>query len=131
MTIINLFNIFENNNLENKNDMSFLHETLDLSNDDIHRALSNNMEQSKPSPNHQHPQQPPHHGPQQQRQHLHSMDYVSVESSHSQSHSSFDVNLDAFDILSDFPELSQYEGNNGLINTGQPSPMLSQVEMGE
>ena len=57
------------------------------------------------------------------------MDYVSVESSHSQSHSAFDVNLDAFDILSDFPELSHYEGgaNNGLINNGHPGPMLSQA----
>ena len=44
------------------------------------------------------------------------------------------MNLDAFDILSDFPELSQYDSvsnghpNNGLLNHGHgPGPMLSQV----
>jgi len=43
-------------------------------------------------------------------------------------HNSFDVNLDAFDILSDFPELAHYEGgSNGLINSGHPGPMLSQA----
>ena len=141
--------------LETKNDMSFLHETLDLSNDDVHRALSGNLpsscsEQAKTSSGSNHHQ--PHHSQPQQSQrshHLHSMDYVSVESSHSQSHSaSFDVNLDAFDILSDFPELSSAAGqapasgyggggggeghgsqhsNNGLINNGHPGPMLSQA----
>ena len=124
--------------LENKNDMSFLHETLDLSNDDIHRALSANLpacsEQSQAKPptstHHQHQQQQQHQQQHQQgqgqghRHHLHSMDYVST-----QSHSAFDVNLDAFDILSDFPELSHYEGatNNGLINNGHPGPLLSQA----
>ena len=121
--------------LENKNDMSFLHETLDLSNDEIHRALGGSSEQSKANANHHPPSQ--HHHSQQQRHHLHSMDYVSIESS--QSHAtSFDVNLDTFDILSDFPELSQYESghgqhhssphtNNALINNGHPGPMLSQA----
>ena len=117
--------------LENKNDMSFLHETLDLSNDDIHRALSANLpacsEQSQAKPpvtsNHQQQQHQQQQG-QGHRHQLHSMDYVST-----QSHSAFDVNLDAFDILSDFPELSHYEGssNNGLINNGHPGPMLSQA----
>ena len=135
--------------------MSFLHETLDLSNDDIHRALAGNLPSScseqpaaktSSSSNHH---QPHHTQAQPQRSHhsLHSMDYVSIESSHSQSHSaSFDVNLDAFDILSDFPELSAGQGqaqpsqygtegghgstlhsNNGLINNGHPGPMLSQA----
>ena len=141
--------------LETKTDMSFLHETLDLSNDDIHRALAGNLPSScseqpaaktSSSSNHH---QPHHTQAQPQRSHhsLHSMDYVSIESSHSQSHSaSFDVNLDAFDILSDFPELSAGQGqaqpsqygtegghgstlhsNNGLINNGHPGPMLSQA----
>ena len=118
--------------LEAKTDMSFLHETLDLSTDEIHRALAGPgpalpacSQQSKSGPvSHTHHQAGRHH--------IHSMDYVSVESAHSQSHSSFDVNLDAFDILSDFPELSQYEAgpggsNNGLINNGHPGPMLSQA----
>ena len=124
--------------LEAKTDMSFLHESLDLSNDEIHRALGGPSpalpacsQQSKSGSG----QQPSHAQPvshQAQARHLHAMDYVSIESSHSQSHSSFDVNLDAFDILSDFPELSQYEAgpgqsNNGLINNGHPGPMLSQA----
>lgn len=133
--------------LENKNDMSFLHETLDLSNDEIHRALGGSSEQSKASASH-HPPTQPHQSQQQQQQrhHLHSMDYVSIESSQSHAAASFDVNLDSFDILSDFPELSQYEGghggpghvaagsshssphtNNALINNGHPGPMLSQA----
>ena len=121
--------------LEAKTDMSFLHESLDLSNDEIHRALGGPSpalpacsQQSK-SGSAQTSHAPP---PQAQARHLHAMDYVSIESAHSQSHSSFDVNLDAFDILSDFPELSQYEAgpgqsNNGLINNGHPGPMLSQA----
>jgi len=127
--------------LENKNDMSFLHDSLDLSSDDLHRALTApTTEQSKTNSSHQQQQQQQqqstaHHNNSQQRSHqLHSMDYVSIESS--QSHSSFDVNLDAFDILSDFPELSQYESgqpghhsthNPALINNSHPGPMLSQA----
>merc|ERR1719507_615174 len=40
----------------------------------------------------------------------------------------FDVNLDAFDMLSEFPELNHYEGGHvGLLNSGHPGPMLSQA----
>ena len=108
-------------------EMSFLHDTLDMSHEELQRALASPAAK-QPSPAHQ----------QQRHAHsLHSMDYVSIEASHhAQSHAAFadNVNLDAFDILSDFPELSQYDSvsnghpNNGLLNHGHgPGPMLSQV----
>ena len=110
--------------IDNKNDMSFLHETLDLTNDDIHRTLSANLpacsEQSKSGA--------VAVAGAGRVQGSHGMEYQ--QTAHSAHSSQFDVNLDAFDILSDFPELSHYEGshsNNGLINHGHPGPMLSQA----
>ena len=144
--------------LENKNDMSFLHETLDLTQDDLHRTLIANLpachEQAKLQ---HHQQQLNHHQQQQQQQqqqHQHQQHQQQQQQLHRnhpqnpqqhnhyaaangmeyhdqnhQSHpGSFDVNLDAFDILSDFPELAHYEaGSNGLIHPGHPGPMLSQA----
>ncbi|XP_023344878.1 calmodulin-binding transcription activator 2 isoform X5 [Eurytemora carolleeae] len=111
--------------LENKNDMSFIHETLDLTHDDLHRTLSANLpscsEQARQI-HHQHQQALRHH----QHHQLNSMEYQ--DPNQQAHHNSFDVNLDAFDILSDFPELAHYEGgSNGLINSGHPGPMLSQA----
>lgn len=114
--------------LDNKNDMSFLHETLDLSHDDLNRTLSANLpscqEQGKVG------QQPPplHHQP--HRHHQNQGNSMEYHDPNQQPHhnNSFDVNLDAFDILSDFPEFAHYEGSpNPLINNGHPSPMLSQA----
>ena len=82
-----------------------------------------------------------HHGNhRQQQQHGHqsdlNMEYINNGAHHPGHPASFDVNLEAFDnyILSDFPELNQYEGgpgpnphSNGLMNNGHPGPMLSQA----
>lgn len=128
--------------LDNKNDMSFLHETLDMSHDDIHRTLSANLpscEQEKvngPSagPNHLQNGHGGHPGGHQMEYQDHNSHHQQHHQSHQQHqpshhHNSFDVNLDAFDILSDFPELSHYEAgvSGGLMhNNGNQSPMLSQ-----
>ena len=127
--------------LDNKNDMSFLHETLDMTHDDIHRTLSANLpscqqEKVRPTPqaaNHMQNGHNNHSGHQMEyqdhtQQHQHHHQQQQQQSHHN---NSFDVNLDAFDILSDFPELSGYESNvggntNGLIHNGSQSPMLSQ-----
>lgn len=125
--------------LDNKNDMSFLHETLDLTQDDLHRTLIANLpachEQAKLQHQHQQHQQQlqlhrnhhqPNHHNQQHNHYNGGMEYH--EQNHQPHHNSFDVNLDAFDILSDFPELAHYEaGANGLIHPGHPGPMLSQA----
>ena len=122
--------------LDNKNDMSFLHETLDMTHDDIHRTLSANL----PSCNQEKVQaaspvnqmQNGHAGNNHHGSSGHQMEYqdhTQQQQQHHPHHNSFDVNLDAFDILSDFPELSHYESggsNNGLMHNGNQSPMLSQ-----
>lgn len=112
--------------LDSKHDMSFLHETLDLSHDDLHRTLSANLQACSEQSKAQHH----HHSLQQQQQHRHhQLNAMEYHDPNQQSHhSSFDVNLDAFDILTDFPELGHYDGgSSGLLNHGHPSPMLSQA----
>ena len=121
--------------LDNKNDMSFLHETLDLSHEDLNRTLSANLpscnEQKPPHHPHHQQQQQQHQQQQQQHRHPHNNQMMEYQDPNQQPHhNAFDVNLDAFDILSDFPEFSpHYEnGSNGLINNGHgPGPMLSQA----
>ena len=108
--------------IDNKNDMSFLHETLDLSQEELQRTLTANLSPCSEQSSKVHAQTT--HGV---RQHsMQAMEY-SPHPPHSHPHG-FDVNLDAFDMLSEFPELNHYEGGHvGLLNSGHPGPMLSQA----
>ena len=108
--------------LDNKNDMSFLHETLDLSQEELHRTLAANLtpcsEQGKTAVHQSHGVR--HHT-------MQAMEYQGPHP-HPHPHGFDGVNLDAFDMLSDFPELNHYEGGHlGLLNSGHPGPMLSQA----
>lgn len=107
--------------IDNKNDMSFLHETLDLTQEEVHRTLTANLspcgEQTTKTAVHSQTHGVRHHTMQ------------AMEYSHPHPHPhGFDVNLDAFDMLAEFPELNHYEGSHiGLLNSGHPGPMLSQA----
>ena len=106
--------------IDNKNDMSFLHETLDLSQEELQRTLTANLSPCSEQSTKVHSQT---HGV---RQHsMQAMEYSHPPHPHPHG---FDVNLDAFDMLSEFPELNHYEGGHvGLLNSGHPGPMLSQA----
>lgn len=108
--------------LDNKNDMSFLHETLDLSQEDLHRTLAANLSPCSEQSAAKHVIAQSHGI----RHHtMQAMEYSTGPHPHPHG---FDVNLDAFDMLSDFPELTHYEGSHiGLLNSGHPGPMLSQA----